>query len=148
MSKAIKVSTVEELLNYEKFKPIDNAKDSKPTKTQTMSKLIGTGNKSTARDLYERSCVDVVLEYADKSGFLPAVYIRPLNEHINDLLAKTHATNRKSFEKEMECAELKEKFIEMMPNYKKELVFRETIFWYSYDNLFYNELIKTAKKII
>src|SRR3989338_10562478 len=144
---AVKTSAVQEYIKHEKFQ--HKSEDSEQeTKTQTSPRFIRTGNKDTAHGLYEKSCIDVVIEKKIEGDFSPAVYIRPLEEGISSLLKNTCARNIKSFEKELTYIELNERFLRMVPGYKGKFVFKEFIFWYSYDNSLHSRLIETARAIV
>ena len=109
MIKASKVSGVEELLKHEKFRPAYETDN--PTPTQTKPDRARIITKDTANGLHERSCIDIVIEKKIEGDFSPAVYIRPLNESIADLLAKRCVKEIKSFEKELVYTEVNERFV-------------------------------------
>lgn len=144
-SSAVSISRVEELLKHEKFKPAYETGKLTPTQTKTDRARIIT--KDTASGLHERSCIDVVIEKKIEGDFSPAVYIRPFDESITDLLAKTRAKEIKSFEKEMGHEELKDRFTIINPDYKANFVFKGSIFWYSYENSLHSKLVETARRI-
>lgn len=145
-SSAVRISGVEELLKHEKFKPAYEAGKLTPTQTKTDRARIIT--KDTASGLHEKSCIDVVIEKrADNGKYASAVYIRPLEEGISDLLKNTCAKDIKSFEKNLSHIELKDRFLKIMPNYEAEFVFKGVIFWYSYGHVAYWELVRNAEKI-
>ena len=141
---AVKTSAVQEYIKHEKFQP--KSEDSEQeTKTQTSPRFIRTGNKDTAHGLYEKSCIDVVIEKKIEGDFSPAVYIRPLEEGISDLLKNTCAKDTKSFKKDMAYTELNERFLKMVPDCRGRFVFKEFIFWYSYDNSLHKRLVEAAR---
>jgi len=145
MIKASKVSGVEELLKHEKFRPAYETDN--PTPTQTKPDRARIITKDTANGLHERSCIDIVIEKKIEGDFSPAVYIRPLNESIADLLAKRCVKEIKSFEKELVYTEVNERFLKMVPDYKSKFIFKECIFWYGYENSLHSKLIETARRI-
>lgn len=143
---AVKISAVEELIKHQKVQPrIYDEEQETPTQTKPDGARIIT--KHTANGLYEKSCIDVVIEKKAEGDFSPAVYIRPLEESVSGLLKNTCARDIKSFEKELAYIELNEKFLRMAPKYNGKFVFKEFIFWYSYDNSLHNKLIETARII-
>ncbi|HLD37521.1 MAG TPA: hypothetical protein VJA86_02955 [Candidatus Nanoarchaeia archaeon] len=144
---AVKISAVEELIKHQKIQPkIYDEEQETPTQTKPNGARIIT--KHTANGLYEKSCIDVVIEKKAEGDFSPAVYIRPLEENVSSLLKNTCARNIKSFEKELTYIELNERFLRMVPGYKGKFVFKEFIFWYSYDNSLHSRLIETARAIV
>lgn len=133
------------MLKHEKFKP--TYETDKPTTTQTKPDRARIITKNTANGLYERSCIDIVIEKKIEGDFSPAVYIRPFDESIKDLLAKRCVKDIKSFEKELAYTEVNERFLEMVPDYKSQFIFKGCIFWYGYENSLHSKLIETARRI-
>ena len=144
-SSAVKTSGVEELLKHEKFRPIE--KEPEWAQTQTKPGRARIITKNTANGLHERSCIDIVIEKKIEGDFSPAVYIRSFNESIADLLEKRCVKDIKSFEKKLAYTELNERFLKMVPDYKSKFIFKECIFWYSYENSLHSKLIETARRI-
>ena len=143
---AVKISGVEELIKYQKVQPkIYDEEQETPTQTKPNGARIII--KHTANGLYEKSCIDVVIEKKIEGDFSPAIYIMPSGENISDLLKNTSAQDIKSFKKEMAYTELNERFLRMVPDCRGKFVFREFIFWYSYDNSLHRKLIETARAI-
>lgn len=143
---AVRVSGVEELIKHQKIQP-KIYDEEQEAQTKTKPEFLRTGNIGTARGLYEKSCIDIVIEKKAEGDFSPAVYIRPLEESVSGLLKNTSAKDIKSFEKELAYTELNERFLKMVPGYRGKFVFKGFIFWYSYDNSLHNKLIEAARII-
>ena len=144
-SSAVKASGVEELLKYEKFRPIK--KEPEWAQTQTRPKLIKTGNKNTARGLDETSIIDIVIEKRTGIEQCVGVYIHPSNEEISDLLKNIEFKDRVSIKKEMAYIEVKDKFLKMFPKYTDSFVFREAISRYGYETRIQGSLIRGAHEL-